>query len=103
MYLENRVSKVRKVGVSWDQYVHKRIRYRHGADDHDIHEERYHDDLLIEANELVILGKAVVDKVILNSLQKIPVQRSVKDEIQALFDSVPILIDEMVPMALSVH
>lgn len=86
--------------ITWTggQNSHKGIRYRHGGNDHDVHEQRYHDNLLIKANKLVVLGEAIVDQVLLHSLEEIPVQRRVGKEVEAFFDSVPVLIDEVIPI-----
>ena len=59
--------------------------------------------MLVEANELVVFGEAVVDKVLLDSFQEIPVQRRVGDEVETLFNSIPVLVDEVVPIASSAH
>lgn len=62
-------------------FLHEGVRYRHGCDDHDIHKERYDDDALIEADESIVLGKTVADKVRLDGLEEVPVECSVHDEV----------------------
>jgi hypothetical protein len=46
--------------------LHKGIWYRHGNDDHDVHDQRYYDDTLIETQQFVILLKPIVDQVALH-------------------------------------
>ena len=91
------------MGAQWNKYVHKRVWYRHRSNDHDVHKKWYHDNLLVEANKLVVLGEAVVDEILLDSLQEIPVQRCIDKKVKTFLDSVPVLIDKMIPDALLVH
>jgi hypothetical protein len=41
--------------------LHEGVGYPHGPDNHDVHEQRYKHNLLIEAYELVVFCEAVVD------------------------------------------
>jgi len=81
------------------QCLHKGIRYGHGCDDHDIHEEGYDDDALVEADESIVLCKTVADKVCLDGLEEVPVKCSVNDEVQKLLDTIPVFVDNVVLVA----
>lgn len=61
--------------------LHEGVGDRHGSNDHDIHEKREQDDLLIESNKLVVLGETIADKVTLDSFQEVPVERRIDNQV----------------------
>lgn len=79
--------------------LHKGVGYRHSCDNHDIHKERYNNDTLVEADQTVVLGKTVTDQICLDSLEEIPVKRSINEEIQELLGTVPIFVNDVVSVA----
>ena len=81
--------------------LHKRIGNGHGGDDHNVHEQREDNYTLVELDESVVLGKAVLDQVRLDSLQEVPVEESIHDEVEAFLDTIPVLIDEVIPRFVS--
>jgi hypothetical protein len=76
--------------------VHKGIGNPHGADDHDVHEERHDDNALIESNKGVVLGETVADEVGFDSLEKVPVEAGVEYQVEKLLNSILVLVDEFV-------
>jgi len=76
--------------------LHERVWYGHRANYHDVHEQRHHDDALVEAYELIVLCEAVADEIGLDGLEEVPVQGSINHEVETLLNSVPVLIDSVV-------
>ena len=84
--------------ITYRDSLHKRVGDRHSGDDHDVHKQRENDDFLVEAHERVVLGKTVLDEVRLDSPQEVPVKNSVYQEVKSLFNTVPVLISDNVPV-----
>ena len=61
--------------------LHKGIGNGHGGDYHNVHEQRHNDNVLVEANQFVVLAQTVVDEVSLNGLQKVPIKNGIDDEV----------------------
>ena len=78
-------------------YLHERVRYRHGCNDHDIHKQRKDDDALIEAEQFVVLLQAVADQVRFDCLEKVPIQQCVDNQIDNFLDTIPDLVDQYIP------
>lgn len=76
--------------------LHKGVWNRHGADDHDVHAQRDHHDTLVEPHELVVLGETVADEVGFDGFQEVPVEESIHEQVESLFDAIPHLVDDMV-------
>lgn len=79
--------------------LHKRVGYRHGCNDHDIHEQRDGNDTLVEANQSVILSETVANEVRFDGLEKVPVECGIDDEVQEFLDTIPVLVDDVVLVA----
>jgi len=74
-------------------HVDKRIRYRHGRNDHDVHEDGENNNLSVEANQSVVFGEPVGNEVESDGTQKEPVESKVDNQVEGLFDSIPIRVN----------
>ena len=84
--------------ITYRDSLHKRVGDRHSGDDHDVHKQRENDDFLVEAHERVILGETVLDEVCLDSLQEKPIEYSIHQEVKSLFNTVPVLVSNNIPV-----
>jgi len=82
-----------EVGEWVELHVDKRIRYRHGRNDHDVHEDGENNNLSVEANQSVVFGEPVGNEVESDGTQKEPVESKVDNQVEGLFDSIPIRVN----------
>jgi hypothetical protein len=79
--------------------LHEGVRYGHCADDHDVHEQGEHDNTLVETDEFIVLSQAVGNEVPFDSLEEVPVEKCVNDEVQAFLNAIPVFVDDVVFVA----
>lgn len=69
--------------------LHKSIGDAHCPNDQDITQERNNNDALIEANQAVVLGQTVPDKLTLDCSNEVPIQISIQKQEEHFFCSIP--------------
>lgn len=57
---------------------------------------------MIESDKAVVLGEAVVDEIGFYSLQEVPIEHGINDEVKCLLNTVPDLVNDMVAEDMSV-
>ncbi|RYZ84243.1 MAG: hypothetical protein EOP04_18380 [Proteobacteria bacterium] len=57
---------------------------------------KHHNNPLVEAYKAVVFGETVTDQVCLDSLEEVPVECGVDDEVEELLNAIPVLVDDVV-------
>jgi hypothetical protein len=72
---------------------HETIRNPHRSDDHDIHQQRDADHVLVEKDELLVLVQPVLDEVCFDNAHKVEIQEPIDEQVKDLLDPVPDVVD----------